>query len=197
VRSLVLASASASRLSILRGAGFDPAVMVSGVEEEREGLTTSGLVAELARHKAEAVGPLVEDGLVIGCDSLLDLDGEGLGKPEGLEQARANWRRLGGRRAMLMTGHFLLERPSGRCAAAVVETAVTFARPTDEELEAYLATGESLGAAGGFTLEGFGSVFVERVEGDALNVMGISPATLRRLLGELGVPLRELWPVRR
>jgi septum formation protein len=194
VRRLVLASESKSRYSILRSAGFFPEVKPSGIEEDFDAHDTSTIVHELACQKAGAVAATVADAIVIGCDSLLDLYGVALGKPASIEQARDNWIRMRGNVATLMTGHCLIDSASNRRASAVVKTEVTFAVPSDLELESYLATGESLDSAGGFTLEGFAAPFVARIDGDALNVMGISPATVRLLLGELGISLQELWP---
>lgn len=190
---LILASASASRRSILAAAGFSFDVVVSEIDESKASGDTASVVLALATEKATAVARTVGDGIVIGCDSLLDLDGTSLGKPTSLDEARENWRRLSGRTARLMTGHCLLDVASMRRARAVVSTEVTFAVPSAPELERYLATGESLGCAGGFTLEGYGSPFVTRVNGDALNVMGVSPATLRVLLAVLGESLGEHW----
>lgn len=194
MRRLVLASESKSRYSILRSAGFAPEVILSGIEEEFDADDTSTLVHELACKKAGAVAATVTDAIVIGCDSLLDLSGVALGKPASIEEARDNWIRMRGNVATLMTGHCLIDSASHRRASAVVKTEVTFATPNDIELETYLATRESLGCAGGFTLEGFAAPFIDRIDGDALNVMGISPATVRLLLGDLGISLQELWP---
>lgn len=194
MRRLVLASSSASRLSILRAAGFDPEVIVGDVDEESSQVSVEEVVAELARRKSESVAASCRDALVIGCDSLLELDGDALGKPGTIGDARANWRRLRNARTTLMTGHWLIDTATDRHAGEVVKTAVYFGSPTDVELDRYLETGESLMSAGGFTLEGFGSPFVQRIEGDALNVMGISPVALRRLLHIIGVPLEAVWP---
>jgi len=194
MRPLILASGSASRLHILRTAGFDPTVIVSDVDEAFEALDTAAIVCALAAKKANAVIARVDEGLVIGCDSLLEVDGRPFGKPRSIEEARSNWRRMRSSTATLMTGHCLIDVVSAKSAEEVVKTDIVFASPTDAELEAYLSTGESLGAAGGFTLEGFGAPFIERIEGDALNVMGISPPAIWRLARSIGVALEDLWP---
>ncbi len=194
MRRLVLASKSPSRLSILRSAGFDPEVVVSEVDEVSLAPDTARIVLDLARRKAQSVAPSCDGALVVGCDSLLDVGGDARGKPATVGEAREGWHRLRGASATLMTGHWLIDTESGADAGEVVSTVVHFGSPTDAELVRYLETGESLNSAGGFTLEGFGAAFVERIEGDALNVMGISPAALRRLLRELDVALEEVWP---
>jgi septum formation protein len=185
-RRLVLASASRSRLSILRTAGF--------VDEEIDAPEVRCLVKRLAERKAIAAAEHFDEAYVLGCDSMLELAGRAMGKPKSIDEARANWSELAGQTARLMTGHCLLRTPSWDKRVTVVETEVTFGRPTEGELSAYLATGESLLAAGGFTLEGFGAPFVERIRGDALNVMGLSPAELRRLLLATGGSLEQVWP---
>lgn len=196
MRRLVLASASTSRLSILRAAGFDPEVVVGDVNEDSSESDTERLVAELAQRKAESVAPLCEGALVIGCDSLLEVGTDALGKPESIAVARDYWQRLRAGRATLMTGHWLIDTTTGRGEGEVVKTVVHFGSPTDGELARYLDTKEPLESAGGFTLEGFAAPFVERIEGDALNVMGLSPASLRRLLYQLDVSLEQVWPQR-
>lgn len=194
MRTLVLASRSASRRDILARAGFAPVVDPADVDEESDILPVAARALELARRKAEAVAPRHRDALVLGCDSLLDVDGAPLGKPANVAAARDNWRRLGGRSATLVTGHYVVDTASGAGAGSAVATRVDFAMPEPHELEAYLATRESLFAAGGFTLEGFGSPFVAGVVGDAMSVMGVSPSALRDLAASLGILLEELWP---
>ena len=178
----------------MRSAGFDPEVVVADVNEDSLEHETAQIVFELARRKAEYVAALCEDALVIGCDSLLEAGTRALGKPGTIDIARGNWQRLRNARATLMTGHFLIDTARARGAGEVVETIVHFGSPTDDELDRYLETGESLKSAGGFTLEGFSAPFIDHVTGDALNVMGFSPAALRRLLHQLDVSLDEVWP---
>lgn len=194
VTEVVLASASSARLALLRGAGLDPKVVVSGVDESAyRADTTAELVALLARAKADAVAAGLDRGLVIGCDSMLDLDGRALGKPRSAREATALWHDLSGRTGTLLTGHCLVDVAAGRRAAAVDATAVRFGEPSDDEIAAYVASGEPARGAGAFTLSGRGGWFVDGIDGDHGNVVGVSLPLLRRLLAELGVPLITLW----
>jgi septum formation protein len=196
-RTLVLASASPARLRLLRDAGIDPAVVVSGVDESTVRTDDAWeLVRELASLKAVTVaksGEVADDALVLGCDSMLLLDGEVLGKPETPANAVARWRHMRGRTGALLTGHCLVDVATGQTAEAVVDTVVRFGNPTDDEIDAYVATGEPLGVAGGFTLDGLSAAFIDGVDGDPSNVIGLSLPALRALLGQLGVALTELW----
>lgn len=197
--TFVLASASPARLATLRAAGLDPVCIVSGVDEDGVAAPDAAtLVATLARLKAEAVfavADLPERVVVVGCDSVLDLAGEVHGKPADVDQARARWRALRGNSGVLRTGHHVIARLDGRVttAAAVADTVVHFADLDDAEIEAYLGSGEPLAVAGAFTIDGLGGAFVERIEGDPHNVVGISLPLLRRLLAGLGVPWPSLW----
>jgi septum formation protein len=192
---VVLASASPARLRLLRDAGLDPEVAVSGVDEslviEDD---PDALVTELARRKADAVaGTLDGDALVIGCDSMLEFYGEILGKPGTPDAATERWRRMRGRTGRLLTGHCVIDTSTGRQADGVGETVVHFGEPTNEEIAAYVATGEPLHVAGAFTLDGRAAPFVDGIEGDASNVIGLSLPVLRSLLAQLGVGITELW----
>jgi septum formation protein len=192
----VLASASPARLGLLRGAGFAPEVVVSGVDEEAtDSAAPESLVATLATAKAEAVAtrPDVQGAVVIGCDSLLDVDGHAHGKPATLDEARARLQALRGRSAVLRTGHCVIDTRHGRAAAGVASTEVRFGTFDDDELDAYLATGESLAVAGAFTLDGRFAPFVDAIVGDHGNVIGLSLPLLRQLLREIGVTIAELW----
>jgi septum formation protein len=194
VTEFVLASASPARLALLRGAGLDPKVIVSGVDEsEFRADTPAALVALLAQAKADTVAARLDRGLVIGCDSMLDLDGRALGKPGSAEEATALWREMSGRTGTLLTGHCLVDAATGRRAAAVAATSVRFGEPSDDEIAAYVASGEPLRVAGAFTLDGRGGWFVDGIDGDHGNVLGISLPLLRRLLAELGVAVPTLW----
>ncbi|GLZ49506.1 Maf-like protein [Actinomycetospora sp. NBRC 106375] len=203
---LVLASASPARLAILRGAGVEPLVEVSDVDEDAlvaelgEDATPEDTVGALALAKARTVAArvaeAVPDGVVVGADSMLWLDGELVGKPAGVDAARGRWDQMAGRAADLFTGHALVQLTGGAVGREVTghaRTAVAFSEPTTAELEAYLASGEPLAVAGAFTLDGRGGWFVEGIEGDPSNVVGLSLPLLRRLLAEIGVGVDALW----
>jgi septum formation protein len=200
--TFVLASASPARLRTLRAAGLEPEVVVSGVDESTvESTSATTLCATLARLKAEAVANRLRrhgrtDALVLGCDSLLEFDGQILGKPGDADQATARWRAMRGRSGVLHTGHCLVDVDSDRMAEAVAGTTVSFADATDHEIAAYVATGEPLEVAGSFTIDGLGAWFVDRIDGDAANVIGVSLPVLRGLLTTLGVAVTDLWTPR-
>lgn len=193
----VLASASPARLRTLHAAGVRPEVIVSGVDEEA---ISAGSPVELVQALAEAKAGAVADGLqppalVLGCDSMLELDGEALGKPRSRTDAIARWRRMRGREGVLHTGHCLLE-VGGRRAGATASTRVRFADVTDAEIALYCDTDEPLAVAGAFTIDGLGGWFVEAVSGDHHNVVGLSLPALRALLGRLGLGVADLgYPV--
>jgi len=195
-RRLVLASASPARLGLLVGAGFAPEVVVSGVDEHAvTAPDLPALLSALAAAKADAVAarPEVAGAVVVGCDSLLDVDGAAHGKPASVDEARARLRRLRGRAAVLRTGHHVIDTASGRSAAGVASTEVRFGSFDDVELEAYLATGEAMGVAGSFTLDGRSAPFVDGIVGDHANVIGLSLPLLRGLLAELDLTVMDLW----
>ena len=205
---LVLASASPARRATLIAAGVDPIVVVSGVDEDavvaRYGVTEAPDVAlVLAKAKAEDVATTVEadeapaDGaLVLGCDSVLELGGEVHGKPADAAMAIARWQQMRGGSGVLHTGHWLIdarEDGGGGTLGAVASTTVHFAKLSDDEIVAYVATGEPLAVAGGFTLDGLGGAYVTGIEGDHHSVVGVSLPLLRDLLGEVGVSWHQLW----
>jgi septum formation protein len=192
--ALVLASGSAGRLAVLRSAGIDPEVVVSGVDETCDDrLETAALVAVLAERKAAAVASIRPDALVLGCDSMLDLDQATLGKPTSATDAVDMWRRLSGREATLVTGHCLIEAGGNRRVREVGRTVVRFGAPTDAELAAYVATGEPLALAGAFSIDGLGAPFIDGIDGDPGNVIGLSLPLLRRMLAVVGVVITDLW----
>ncbi len=202
---LVLASASPARLGVLRAAGLDPIVEVADVDEEAllaaaPDAGPGAKVTELAGAKATTVARRIADAhpdaAVIGCDSMLLIDGGLVGKPGDVDTARTRWRAMAGRTGELVTGHAVLRMADGeidRVAEGHAVTEVRFARPSDAELEAYLASGEPLAVAGAFTLDGLGGWFVEGIDGDPSNVIGISLPLTRRLLAAVGVGVTELW----
>jgi septum formation protein len=200
VARLVLASASPARVATLRSAGLFPEVVVSGVDETAVTAdTVPELVSRLARLKAEAAATRLDHDqqttIVVGCDSLLELDGAAYGKPGSAAEATERWRRMRGRSGVLHTGHHVLVRRAGRqrSNSAVASTTVHFAALTDAEIAAYVATGEPLEVAGGFTVDGLGGAFVSGIEGDHHNVVGISLPLLRTLLAGLGIAWPSLW----
>lgn len=203
---VVLASASTGRLAVLRGAGVSPAVVVSAVDEDAviaqlTGAAPAEIVRCLAIAKATDVGAglsadVAADSIVIGADSMLLLDGRLCGKPKTPDAARAQWQSLRGRSGELLTGHCVIRLRDGEIThteAETVSTTVVFADPTEAELSAYIAGGEPLQVAGGFTLDGHGGWFVDRIDGDPSNVIGLSLPRLRRLLARTGVSIADLW----
>ena len=200
----MLASASPARLATLRAAGVEPEAVVSGVEEDGvDGGSPAGTALLLARRKAQAVANRlgadrlhVGQELVLGCDSVFELDGRAYGKPTDTADAVARWQAMRGRSGVLHTGHHLVDLDSDREVGALASTLVTFADVTDEEIEAYVGTGEPLRVAGGFTIDGLGGPFVRSVEGDPHTVVGLSLPLLRVLLADLDIAWTSLWSVR-
>ena len=214
---LLLASASPARRATLSAVGIEPLVRVSGVDEdavlaaarERFGsLEPADAVLVLAQAKAQAVTEGLDDDpdagdefLVLGCDSMLEMDGEIHGKPVDAAQATERWRAMRGRSGVLHTGHWLVDERdaagggTGGTLGATSSTVVHFADLTDAEIDAYVATGEPLAVAGAFTVDGRGGAFVTGIEGDHHGVVGVSLPLLRELLGEIGLTVPDLWSV--
>lgn len=194
-RRLILASASPARLGVLRSAGFEPEVIVSGVDEAGVTGPPDKIALVLAERKASAVADGIEGepAIVIGCDSVLDVDGTARGKPSSADEARAWWASVAGRTAVLHSGHCVIDTANGLRASAVASTTVRYGSPTDAEIDAYLATGEPLAVAGGFTIDGYAAPFVDSIDGDHGTVLGISLPLVRRLLVDLGLSITDLW----
>lgn len=197
---MVLASASPARLATLRSAGIEPEVIVSGVDESQvTGLPPAELAQRLAALKAAAVVERLAgdasyaDRLLLGCDSVLELDGDALGKPDSPEEAVTRWQAMRGRSGVLHSGHALHELGTGRVVEGCASTTVHFADVSDAEIAAYVATGEPLHVAGAFTVDGLGGAFVTGIEGDHHNVVGLSLPLLRDLVAELGHSFVDLW----
>lgn len=200
---LVLASQSPARLAVLRAAGVEPLVRVSGVDEDAivaalPDATPEAVVAALAEAKARAVATtdVPPDAVIVGCDSMLAHNGELVGKPGTPELARERWAGMAGGTGELLTGHAVLRLTNGRITGRAVGTETTtirWGKPTDAELDAYLATREPLAVAGAFTLDGYGGWFVDGIDGDPSSVIGISLPLTRRLLAEFGVSVVDLW----
>jgi septum formation protein len=184
---------------MLVNAGIEPEIIVSGVDESAvEAGSAEALCAVLARLKAHSVAERLKQrghdaDLVLGCDSVLAFDGEVLGKPDDAGEAVKRWQAMRGRSGVLHTGHCLVELASGRSAEAVGSTVVHFADVSDDEIRSYVDSGEPMQVAGAFTIDGRGSPFVERLEGDHGNVVGLSMPLLRHLLPELDRSIIDLW----
>ncbi len=222
----VLGSASPARLQVLRSAGLDPVVRISDVDEDAVAAalppdtSAAGVVTALARAKARSVAAavlaetaagfdpaapgapgdraprLLDDCVIVGCDSMLLVDDVLQGKPHTPDVARARWAAMAGRSADLLTGHCVLRVRDAEIVAEAHDcstTTVHFAEPDPVELDAYIATGEPLQVAGAFTLDGMGGWFVDRIDGDPSSVIGIGLPLLRRLLGDIGVGVAQLW----
>jgi septum formation protein len=204
---IVLGSASAGRLSVLRKAGIEPVVVVSGVDEDAvlaglgarpaAGVAVRALAAAKAEQVADGLdSELADDCVVLGCDSMLSIDGELRGKPADAESARVAWRAMAGRSGELYTGHSAIRLRHGTVVhrdSRSASTTVHFGDPSDDDLAAYIDSGEPTAVAGGFTIDGLGGWFVERIEGDPSNVIGISLPLTRRMLEAAGLAISAVW----
>ncbi|BAZ26072.1 maf protein [Kalymmatonema gypsitolerans NIES-4073] len=192
--SFVLASASVARRRLLQTAGIQPFVCASDFDESQVQINEPAqLVKTLAQRKAETVAPQFQSALIMGCDSVLAINGEIHGKPADAEQARQRWQKMQGRFGDLYTGHALIDNTQNRTLVKAQVTRVYFAQLNDRTIEAYVATGEPLKCAGAFALEGRGSLFVEKLEGCHSNVIGLSLPLLRQMLAELGYNVTDFW----
>jgi septum formation protein len=197
---IVLASQSTSRRRLLEGAGINPTIIVSNVDEETDffnAMSPADMVIALAVTKAHTVLEQIDyPALIIGCDSTFDVDGFSFGKPGTPEIARERAKKISGRSGLLHTGHCIIDTAQGREIADRVTTKVTFSELTDQEIEDYIASGEPLQVAGGFTLDGFGSPFIPIIEGDYTNVVGLSMPFLRSAMSQLGYSWPEVKEMR-
>lgn len=190
----VLASASPARRRLLQSAGIEPVVCPSDFDESQINLSEpESLVQTLALHKAEAVATQFESGLILGCDSVLFVNGEIYGKPSDSNEAIARWQKMRGTVGELYTGHALIDLSQRRSLVSTRMTRVHFAQVSDRQIESYVATGEPLKCAGCFALEGRGGLFVEKLEGCHTNVIGLSLSLLRLLLEQLGYDVTDFW----
>lgn len=198
---LVLASKSPARTKLLSDAGIAHSILVSDVDEDAVSaaagpLSPAETALLLARAKAEAVAADMSDGLVVGCDSVFEFDGEPYGKPWEPAVARERWQLMRGKSGVLHTGHWLISTHDGGAPVAhgeITSAVVHFEDVSDAEIDAYVATGEPLQVAGGFTIDGMAGAFIGGVDGDPHTVVGLSISTLRRLLAKMGVSITELW----
>jgi septum formation protein len=203
---VVLGSASPGRRKVLRQAGIEPLVVVSGVDEDAvvsrlgdaapDEVTTALAAAKAAEVAGNLDQAVAADCVVIGCDSMLYCGGELRGKPTSPEDAKRQWQTMAGRTGQLHTGHGVIRLRHNEVvhqSAETMVTAVHFATPSARELDAYIATGEPLNVAGGFTLDGLGGWFIDAVDGDPSSVIGISLPLTRRLFERAGLSIPELW----
>lgn len=194
--SIVLASASPARKSLLTRSGLTFTTIVSGVDEESEeilSLTPVAMALTLAERKARAVADRLDAGaLVIGCDSVFELDGVPYGKPLTAGVATDRWRSMRGRTGTLHTGHCVIDTVTGKQVSDTASTDVTFAAISDEEIASYVASGEPLNVAGAFTIDSLGGPYIDWIKGDPSCVEGLSLPLLRRMMEELGHPWHRL-----
>ncbi|MBD2210093.1 septum formation inhibitor Maf [Calothrix sp. FACHB-156] len=194
IPQFVLASASPARRRLLQTVGIEPIVSPSDFDESQIQLNDPNqLVQTLSLRKAETVVPQFESALIMGCDSILALNGEIHGKPANVDEAIARWKIMQGSFGDLYTGHTLIDLTQNRTVVKCQVTRVYFGKMSDRDIQAYVATGEPLKCAGAFAIEGFGSFFVEKIEGCHSNVIGLSLPLLRHMLAELGYNVVDFW----
>jgi septum formation protein len=192
--TLVLASASPARRRLLQSAGIEPVVCPSDFDESQvRDRVASELVQTLALRKAETVANQFPDALILGCDSVLLVNGEIHGKPADAAQAIARWQKMRSQVGELYTGHALIDQQQDKTVVRCGITKVYFADVSDRQIEAYVATGEPLKCAGCFALEGRGGLFVDKLEGCHTNVIGLSLPLLRQMFAELGYDVTDFW----
>lgn len=194
---IILASASPSRKRLLESVGISPEIIVSGVDEENPellALAPREMVIALAILKAHTVKASAnpENALIIGCDSTFEFEGENLGKPLTVENAIARAKAMRGKSGYLHTGHCVIDTRGGYEVSDLSTSKVTFANMSDEEIENYVATGEPLNVAGGFTLDGFSAPFITHIDGDPSGIIGLSLPTLRKIIINLGLKWSDL-----
>lgn len=194
--TIVLASASPARRALLTRSGLIFTIVVSGVNEESaefDHLPPVELAQTLAQRKAEAVArESAEPALVIGCDSVFEIDGLAYGKPIKPEVAIERWQAMRGRTGTLHTGQCVIDTATGAKLSGTASTDVTFANISDSEIASYVATGEPLQVAGAFTIDSLGGPYIDWIEGDPSCVEGLSLPLLRRMVEELGYPWHTL-----
>jgi septum formation protein len=201
-KEIILASASPSRKRILESVGIKPTIMISGVDEETPellALSPADLVIALAILKAHTVHkarPDLTNALIIGCDSTFEFAGESLGKPGSLQKAIERCQQLSGKSGYLHTGHSVIDTDQGLEVSDISTSKVTFAKMTEAEIKNYVATGEPLQVAGGFTLDGHSAPFITHIEGDPSGIIGLSLPTLRKITINLGLEWSEVVPAR-
>ncbi|MGM3308176.1 nucleoside triphosphate pyrophosphatase [Anabaena sp. WFMT] len=194
IPEFILASASPARRRLLQTVGIEPRVCPSDFDESQIQLSDPAqLVQTLAQCKAETVVSQFASALIMGCDSVLAMDGEIYGKPADAEEAIARWHLMQGNFGDLYTGHVLIDTSQNRSVVKCQVTRVYFAQVSDRAIQAYVATGEPLKCAGAFAIEGFGSLFVEKIEGCHSNVIGLSLPLLRQMIAELGYEATDFW----
>ena len=193
---LVLASQSPSRRMLLEQGGVEPVLRPAHIDEEAviaslHDAPPATTVATLARAKAETAIADFPDDVVVGCDSMLLLDGALLGKPHTVEETVRRWKAQRGKDAQLLTGHAVWF--GGEWVEDTVATTIRFGEVSDADIEAYARSGQPLECAGAFTLEALGSWFIDFISGDPTSVIGLSMPLLRRCLYRFGLDASDFW----